>query len=152
MQKIHSLLVTTILTLSFSACATNRISTSKEVVDLSLVDQNVNPCDDFFQYACGNWLKSNSIPADKSSLYRFTEIDENTLLILKNILQNYQVGNNSPFQVESEKLGLAYSACLNTAGNEETAKKATEELIEKIHLLQNAVPPCLHSLSVYRLL
>ncbi|MBC7430397.1 MAG: M13 family metallopeptidase [Bacteriovorax sp.] len=114
-----------------------KLTTSKEVVDLSLIDQTGNPCENFFQYACGNWLKSTPIPGDKSALYRFSEIDENTLVILKNILQNYQTGNNSPVQAESDKLGKFYSACLNTSGNEVTAKKGVDDLLEKIHLLQS---------------
>ncbi|MBC7712194.1 MAG: M13 family metallopeptidase [Rhizobacter sp.] len=135
MKKLIPALFITLL-ISGTAMAA-KLTTSKEVVDMSLVDQSVNPCEDFFQYACGSWLKSTPIPADKSQIYRFSEIDENTLVILKNILQNYQVGNNTPGQIESEKLGKVYSACLNTAGNEVTAKRGTEDLLEKIHLLQN---------------
>ncbi|MBC7537313.1 MAG: M13 family metallopeptidase [Bacteriovorax sp.] len=137
MKKISILLLLCLMVMSTLSCATNLQPTSKEVVDMSLVDQSMNPCENFFQYACGKWLTSNPVPADKSELYRFTEIDENTLLILKNILQTYQRGDNTPPQAESEKLGNAYSACLNADKNEISAKKAIAALLEKIHLLQN---------------
>ena len=34
--------------------------------DVSAMDKTADPCADFFQYACGNWMKKNPIPADQS--------------------------------------------------------------------------------------
>lgn len=31
------------------------------------MDQSVSPCDDFYSYSCGGWLKENPIPEDSSS-------------------------------------------------------------------------------------
>ena len=34
---------------------------------ISLMDATRNPCDEFYEYACGNWLQENSIPSSMSS-------------------------------------------------------------------------------------
>lgn len=31
------------------------------------MDQSVNPCEDFYTFSCGGWLKENPIPEDSSS-------------------------------------------------------------------------------------
>jgi putative endopeptidase len=33
--------------------------------DLSAIDKTAGPCTDFYQFACGNWVKNNAIPADQ---------------------------------------------------------------------------------------
>ena len=48
---------------------------SKPGVDPANLDSTVKPCEDFYAYANGGWLKSHSLPADKARFGAFEEGD-----------------------------------------------------------------------------
>lgn len=50
---------------------------------LTAMDQTVNPCDDFFEFACGNWNKINIIPDDRALYNTFSKLADDILGILK---------------------------------------------------------------------
>ncbi|MGA7380336.1 MAG: M13 family metallopeptidase [Terriglobales bacterium] len=87
---------------------------SEKAVGFSVdnIDKTLDPCVDFYQYACGNWLKSTEIPADRSSWVSFVELDERNLVTLKDILEKASSGGPSRSAVE-QKIGDFYGACMD---------------------------------------
>jgi putative endopeptidase len=76
------------------------------------IDKTLDPCVDFFEYACGNWLKRTEIPADQSAWLSFVELDERNLITLRDILDKAAASdpNRTPVQ---QKIGDFYSSCMD---------------------------------------
>ena len=47
------------------------------------MDPSALPCDDFYQFACGSWLKENVIPEDKSKYGIIHQVDDEVSIKLK---------------------------------------------------------------------
>lgn len=63
-----------------------QIRAAQANIMLQYMDQTVEPCNDFYQYACGNWEKINPIPKDKAGLDTFEILRESLDTILNELL------------------------------------------------------------------
>ena len=52
------------------------------------MDRSVSPGTDFYQFADGQWLKNNPVPADKSRWASFSELAERNWYLIHEILDN----------------------------------------------------------------
>ncbi|HTR65779.1 MAG TPA: M13 family metallopeptidase [Terriglobales bacterium] len=86
-------------------------------LDLDSMDRAADPCVDFYQYACGGWIKRNRIPADRTAWDVYSKLHEDNLALLRNILQ--QAAAAKERDAVTQKVGDFYAACMD----EETANK-----------------------------
>src|SRR6266581_1357300 len=76
------------------------------------VDKNVDPCVDFYQYACGNWIKNSEIPADRPAWQSFSELNESNLGVERQILEKAAKGGAERNAID-QKIGDLYGSCMD---------------------------------------
>jgi putative endopeptidase len=106
------------------------------VFDPEAIDHSVEPCSDFYQYACGAWLKANPVPSDHSDWWRFSELDEHTRKVLASILDDAAAGNGASTE-SRRKLGDYFASCLDEAAIEAKALKPFAPGLERIAALKD---------------
>jgi len=43
---------------------------------MKYIDQSIPPCEDFYKFACGGWLKTTVIPVDSNMISSFSETQD----------------------------------------------------------------------------
>src|ERR1043165_5194036 len=81
-------------------------------LDLKAMDPTGDACVDFYQYACGGWLKQNPIPPDQSSWDVYRKLYEDNLKYLRSILEE-AASLESDRDTVTREIGDFYAACMD---------------------------------------
>ncbi len=109
-------------------------ASSETGLDLSAINRAVDPCTDFFQFACGAWLAGNPLPPDRPRWGRFDELQERNYEMLRRVLETAASGG----EAATKKIGDYYAACMNSALSE---RRGAAPLEEDLRAIRSAQPP-----------
>ena len=123
----------------FFTDATVRAAVTKTVsgVDLASLDRTCKPCTDFYQFANGNWIKNNPIPAAYPSWGEFNILAENNRNVLHGILEKAAADKSAALGSNEQKIGDFYASCMDTAAIEKAGTAPLAPLMATISELKD---------------
>jgi putative endopeptidase len=104
--------------------------------DTANLDKTCKPCDDFYQFAMGGWLKANPIPPEYSSWGSFTRLRDKNLENLRQILDAADSSNAAAGSNE-QKIGDFYASCMDTAAIDAAGTKPIDAEMANIGAMKN---------------
>jgi putative endopeptidase len=118
---------------SFAQSAPAQPASAKPAPGFSLdtIDKSADPCVDFYQYACGNWIKNSEIPPDQAQWVSFVELNERNKDIERGILEKAAAGGASRDAID-QRIGDLYGSCMDEKAVEAKGLAPVQPVLDRI--------------------
>ena len=103
----------------------------KSGINMNDLDKSVRPADDFYEYACGGWMKANPLPAAYSRFGSFDRLGEDNNKRINGILKELQE-NSYPVGTVEQKLSDLYKLAMDSARREKDGLAPVMPLIQRM--------------------
>ena len=131
-MKLTKLFMTMALTsMSLAASAQAELQSGIKLGDL---DTSVRPADDFYEYACGGWMKKNPLPAAYSRFGSFDRLGEDNNKRINGILTEL-LNNTYAKGTTEQKLSDLYKLAMDSVRRE---KEGLQPVMSKLKALESA--------------
>ncbi|MDD6582575.1 MAG: M13 family metallopeptidase [Bacteroidales bacterium] len=134
MKRILMSMICVVLVAQSWAQGTQPVQANKSGINYENMDQSVQPGDDFFKFATGNWIKHNPQPPIYPMWGSFTKLDDDNTKAVAGIIQDIAAKRNQAGSIE-QKIGDLYLLAMDSVRrNKEGAAPVLEE-IKKINAI-----------------
>src|SRR5579872_7028378 len=131
MSHIRGLLFTFLLCLPFLSAGAQQSTTHTPALGVTAMDRSIDPCVDFFAYACGGWIKNNPIPPDQSSWDLYSKMEDENKTKLREILEAASSPDPNRTAV-NQKIGDYYASCMDEKAIEAKGADPLKPELERI--------------------
>jgi predicted metalloendopeptidase len=100
--------------------------------DTASINTAADPCNDFYKFACGNFVANHPIPSDQAGVDQFYTLFNVNTQELNGILTKYAAPDPSRTP-NQQKIGDFYAACMNTTLIDQKGLSPLQPLLDKIN-------------------
>ena len=104
--------------------------------DIANIDKTLDPCKDFYAFACNKWMKNNPIPSDYPSWVSFNEVYEYNLGVLRRVLDKHSANDPKRTDVQ-KKIGDFYASCQDESAANKAGYKPLQPELDRIAALKD---------------
>jgi len=143
-MKLNTIMMLTGAALfSLSAC-NEKTNTGKQVsslpegvkfIDPSFIDSTVNPADDFYTFAGGNWMKKNAIPASETRWGSFNLLEDFNKKALKGLLEEAAAVKGASKGSPEQMVGDLFASGMDTSAIDKAGVSAIQTELDKINAI-----------------
>jgi putative endopeptidase len=133
---MRNLSIFLMLVVFFMSCNAKKDIVSKPDFIAANIDSSVNPSDDFFEYANGNWIKNNPIPGEQSSWGIGNLVIEENTKRLREISEKAASANDKPGSA-NQKIGDFWITAMDSNKIEKDGLSPIKYLVEKIDAIND---------------
>ncbi len=105
--------------------------------DVGAVDRRIDPCTDFYDFACGAWRSSHPIPPDRSRWSRYGELGELNLARVRDLVEA-ATGADATASPSEQRVGAYFAACMDEASLDARGASPLADLLSRIDAIRSA--------------
>ena len=127
--------ILTIATMALIATGCNKKTELTSGIDLNNLDTTASPVDDFYQYACGGWMKNNPLDAEHSRYGAFDVLAENAQENLRGIIDSVSALKNEKGSI-ADKIATLYNIGMDSVKLQEQGAEPLKPYLEEINSIK----------------